>query len=92
MVPFSLSCCFIVSYKESVHVEVHADDGIVFQLLSGKEDFVGENKFDASLLQATGGGTGGEGKTVKDTAASKLNKVSYKIINKMAAVSISVLR
>ncbi len=47
----------------------------MFQLLSGKEDFVGENKFDASLLQATGGGASGDGQSVKDMAASKLNKV-----------------
>ena len=55
----------------------------MFQLLSGKDDFIGENKFDASLLQATGGGAG-EG-PVKDVAASKLNKVSE--IEKLAVRS-----
>ena len=61
--------------KEDAKIEVHADDGIVFQLLSGKDEFVGENKFDMSLLQATGGGPG-EVESIKDVTASKLNKVS----------------
>ena len=65
---------FVFCLQDSKKVEVHADDGIVFQLLSGADDIVGENKFDASLLQATGGG-GGEGQSPKDMAVSKLNKV-----------------
>ncbi len=66
--------CFSLSIQDTKRVEVHADDGIVFQLLSGADEFVGENKFDASLLQATGGGAG-DGQSTKDMAASKLNKV-----------------
>ena len=63
-----------ISLQEDVtKVEVHADDGIIFQLLSGKDDFVGENKFDMSLLQATGG-TGGSVQQ-QDKGSSKLNKV-----------------
>ena len=45
----------------------------MFQLLSGKDEFVGESKFDTSLLQATGGGNS-EGGAHADTA-SKLSKV-----------------
>lgn len=59
-------------------METHADDGIVYEMLSGKDDIVGENKFDASLLQATGiGGAGGsQGQQGSLVSASKLNKVS----------------
>ncbi|XP_019850006.1 PREDICTED: coatomer subunit beta-like [Amphimedon queenslandica] len=63
--------------EESQKVETHADDGIVYEMLSGKDDIVGENKFDASLLQATGiGGVGGsQGQQGSLVSASKLNKV-----------------
>ena len=54
-------------------VDTHADDGIMFQILSGKDEFVGESKFDTSLLQATGGGSSGGAHS--DTV-SKLSKVS----------------
>jgi coatomer subunit beta len=59
---------------EGGKIEVHADDGIIFELLSGSDDFVGENKFDASLLQAMG--VAGSGHTQQAIATqSKLNKV-----------------
>ena len=52
-------------------------------MLSGKDDMVGENKFDASLLQATGigggggGASGSQGQQGSAMSASKLNKVSH---------------
>ena len=45
----------------------------MFQLLSGKDEFVGESKFNTSLFQATGGGSSGGG--VHTDTVSKLNKV-----------------
>lgn len=56
-------------------IEVHADDGIIFELLSGKDEFVGENKFDVSLLQAMGVTGGGAGNQQNAANSSKLNKV-----------------
>lgn len=52
---------------------VQADDPIVFHQLSGQSDLVGENKFEMSLLQATGAIAGG--KKENSSAESKLSKV-----------------
>ena len=46
----------------------------MFQLLPGKDNFIGESKFDTSLLKATMGGNSGGGAHA-DTV-SKLSKVS----------------
>ena len=53
-------------------MSVHADSLITFLQLSAGSEEVGENKFDVSLLQATGA-TGGQREEGK--SASKLNKV-----------------
>lgn len=52
------------------------DDLIIFLQLAGEKDEVGENKYDLSLLTATGatGGTGVAGGK-DDKVKSQLNKV-----------------
>lgn len=52
---------------------VQADDAIVFHQLSGLTDMVCENKFEMSLLQATGDVLGG--RKVPSSTESKLSKV-----------------
>ena len=55
---------------------VQPDDLIMFLQLAGEKDEVGENKYDLSLLTATGasGGTGTAG-AKDDKLKSQLNKV-----------------
>ena len=50
----------------------------MFLQLAGEKDDVGENKYDLSLLTATGGGAQGGGKD--DKIKSQLNKVISLII------------
>ena len=52
---------------------VEADDAILFDHLSGLTDMVGENKFEMSLLQATGEVLGG--RKEPSSTESKLSKV-----------------
>lgn len=49
----------------------------MFLQLAGERDEVGENKYDLSLLTATGvtGGMGGPGAAKDDKLKSQLNKV-----------------
>ena len=49
----------------------------MFLQLAGERDEVGENKYDLSLLTATGatGGVGGGGANKDDKLKSQLNKV-----------------
>ena len=63
---------FLQEKTETKQVQVELDDGIVFDQLTGQSDFVGENKFEMGLLQATGA-VGGPKKD--QLTASKLNKV-----------------
>ena len=51
---------------------IETDDGIMFDQLSGQSDFVGENKFEMSLLQATGAVGGPK---ASRATTSKLSKV-----------------
>ena len=57
---------------------VQPDDLIMFLQLAGERDEVGENKYDLSLLTATGaaGGMGGPGAAKDDKLKSQLNKVT----------------
>ena len=57
-------------------MSVQPDDLIIFLQLAGEKDEVGENKYDLSLLTATGatGGTGVAGGK-DDKVKSQLNKV-----------------
>ena len=57
-------------------MSVQPDDLIMFLQLAGERDEVGENKYDLSLLTATGatGGTGIAG-SKDDKVKSQLNKV-----------------
>ena len=55
-------------------MSVHADDLIVFLQLAAQRDDVGENKYDMSLLTATGGAGMGQ-KKEQEKANSQLSKV-----------------
>ena len=68
-------CCAQVSDETS---GVQPDDLIMFLQLAGERDEVGENKYDVSLLTATGasGGMGGPGAAKDDKLKSQLNKVT----------------
>ena len=52
---------------------MQVDDAILFHQLSGLTDMVGENKFETSLLQATGDALGG--RKEPSSTESKLSKV-----------------
>lgn len=61
---------------------VQPDDLIMFLQLAGVKDDVGENKYDLSLLTATGasGGTGGQGGGKEEKLKSQLNKVTQHLM------------
>ena len=57
-------------------LSVQPDDLILFLQLAGQKDEVGENKYDLSLLTATGAsGSGGTAGSKEDKLKSQLNKV-----------------
>ena len=72
---FMNMCCTQVSDET---LGVQPDDLIMFLQLAGERDEVGENKYDVSLLTATGasGGIGGPGAAKGDKLKSQLNKVT----------------
>ncbi len=63
---------FLQSLEDQV--SVHADDLILFLQLASQQDEVGENKYDLSLMTATGGASSAQRKE-QDKTATQLSKV-----------------
>lgn len=71
-------------------MSVHADDLIVFLQLAAQRDEVGENKYDMSLLTATGGAGMGQKKELeKDTSQLSKVGVAYSISDSIESVCLS---